>query len=240
MAFGSLAWLRPLGSHRRAIVTSIAVIGVVGIVVLRQTILRDWLPVALIPMAYRQTGYFTRALSQSLQTRLESFDRKYLRLRPPRYAWVLELAYLFCYPLVPLGLVCLYLAGLSRFAGQFWTVVIPPAYACYATFPFVQTLPPRAIERDVIREPGPIRALNLFVLRHISIQANTFPSGHVAASIAASLALLRYAPFLGAAFLVVSFAVAAGAIWGRYHYAVDVILGALLAIASFLGVYSAP
>ena len=88
---------------------------------------------------------------------------------------------------------------MDRFAEEFWNVVLPPAYACYATFPFVQTLPPRAIERDFEPQPPPtpLRKLNLFVLRHLSIQANTFPSGHVAASLAVALELLSHSMAAG-------------------------------------------
>jgi membrane-associated phospholipid phosphatase len=235
-AFGGLAWTRTLPARRRAIVTGIAVAGVGGILTMRSTTIRDWLPLAFIPLAYWQTGQFVLPLNQSFQSRLESLDRKYLRSGLPPFMWLLELAYLFCYPLVPLGLVALYLSGMGRFAEEFWNVVLPPAYACYATFPFVQTLPPRAIERDVPWQPRrtPLRKLNLFVLRHISIQANTFPSGHVAASFAVSLELLAHSTAAGCIFLLMSVAVAGGAFWGRYHYGLDVLIGALMAIVSFL------
>src|SRR5881397_3887561 len=235
-AFAVLAWLRPLSLRRRSLVTAIAVAGIAGILRLRSTAARDWLPLAFIPLAYWQTGLFLRPLNNWLQSKLKSFDRKHLGRRSPPFMWLLELCYLFCYPLVPLGLVALYLSGMGRFAEEFWNVVLPPAYACYATFPFIQTLPPRAIERDAPWQPPemPLRNLNLFVLRHVSIQANTFPSGHVAASLAVALVLLSHATTAGVVFLGLSVGVAAGAFWGRYHYGPDVLLGALMAFASFL------
>ena len=67
--------------------------------------------------------------------------------------FVFELSYLFCYPLVPAGLVALYLIGMGGFAAEFRNTVLPPAYLCYATFPFIQTLPPRAIEDRVPWQP---------------------------------------------------------------------------------------
>ena len=235
-AFGELAWRRALPPRRRAIVTGIAVASIGAILTMRSTSPRDWLPITFIPLAYWQTGQFVLPLNQSFQAKLESFDRKYLRPGPPPFMWLLELAYLFCYPLVPLGLVALYVSGMDRFAEEFWNVVLPPAYACYATFPFVQTLPPRAIERDLQWQPprSPLRKLNLFVLRHMSIQANTFPSGHVAASLAVALELLSHSMVAGTIFLITSLAIACGALWGRYHYAVDVLVGALMAVAWFL------
>src|SRR5438093_10511090 len=230
-AFALLAWTRALSGRRRGLATGIAFAGITGILTLRSTAVRDWLPLAFIPMAYWQTGQFVLPLNKWLQFKLEAFDRKHLGRTSPPFMWVLELSYLFCYQLVPLGLVALYMSGMGGFAEEFWNVVLPPAYACYATFPFVQTLPPRAIERDAPWQPRqmPLRSLNLFILRHVSIQANTFPSGHVAASLAVALVLLSHATTAGVVFLGLSVGVAAGAFWGRYHYGPDVLLGALMA-----------
>src|SRR6266568_4301185 len=235
-AFAALAWRRPLPLRRRSLVTAIAFVGIAGILRLRSTAVRDWLPLAFIPLAYWQTGFFLRPLNEWLQSKLKSFDRKHLGRRSPPFMWLLELCYLFCYPAVPLGLVTLYLSGMGRFAEEFWNVVIPPAYACYATFPFVRTLPPRAIENAVVWQPqqSRLRTLNLFLVRHVTTQANTFPSGHVAASLAIALELTRLAPAVGAIFLCFAIGIAAGAFIGRYHYAVDVLLGAGLAVISFV------
>ena len=76
---------------------------------------------------------------------------------------------------------------------------------------------------------GALRLLNLWILRYASIQANTFPSAHVAASLAVSLALIRLLPVVGLAFLWLSVSIAAGTVVGRYHYAADALLGAVLA-----------
>jgi membrane-associated phospholipid phosphatase len=254
LVFAILAWYRPLSTERRAKATGIAVGGfccigaaaaqslvhpMVGIVA------RNWLPVILIPMAYWQTGQFVLPLNKAWQSKLQRFDQKpflariCLPVNSPALKFlhtILELSYLFCYPMVPLGLAALYSMGMSAFAEEFWNIVIPPAYACYATFPFMQTLPPRAIEDSTAWQPRQtkLRTLNLFVLRHVSIQANTFPSGHVAASLAISLELIRLTPWVGLVFLCIAASIAAGAFIGRYHYALDVLLGAGLAAASFL------
>jgi hypothetical protein len=237
-SFGALAWGRALTPRRRAVITALAVAGISGILILRPTAIRDWLPLGLVPLAYWQTGAFVLPIHQSFQSRLEAFDRKYLLAAVPAVSPLtplFELAYLFCYPLVPLGLVALYVSGMGQFAEEFWNVVLPPAYVCYATFPFVQTLPPRTIERDTPWQPHatPLRRLNLLVLRHISIQANTFPSGHVAASFAVALELLAHTTVAGMIFFALALFIAAGAFFGRYHYGIDVLLGAVLAVISF-------
>ena len=45
--------------------------------------------------------------------------------------------------------------------------------------------------------------------------------------------LLVRAPGVGLIFSVIALCIAAGAFFGRYHYAVDVLIGALLAVVWF-------
>ena len=132
-----------------------------------------------------------------------------------------------------MGLDVLYLVHMGRYADEFWTAVLPPAYLCYAILPFLQTLPPR-IAADKAESEGSsikVRAFNLWILRHASIQVNTFASAHVVASAAVSLELLRRLPEAGLLYVWLSVGIAIGAVAGRYHYAADAILGAVLAFA---------
>src|SRR5262245_6442695 len=123
LAFGILAWIRPLAASRRVAVTGVAAAGITAIAGLRSTFLRDWLPLAFIPLAYFQSGIFVSPLHEKFQAALESFDRRFVFALPPVVMFVVELAYLFCYPLVPAGLVTLYLTGMGNFAAEFWNVV---------------------------------------------------------------------------------------------------------------------
>ncbi len=235
--FAALAWKRHLPMRRLLMANGSGAAGAL-LLLAGQIMMRDWLPLIFIPLAYWQTGYFVLPLNLRLQTKLQTWDQPFLRLFRvgPRVAFWLELAYLLVYPLVPLGLIALVASGNGEHAEEFWNVLIPPAYLCYATFPFVQTLPPRSVEEKpaMVMELANVRALNLFVLRHVSIQANTFPSGHVAASLAIALELIWHAPMAGVFFFVVAMAISAGAFFGRYHYGVDVLAGGALAGISFL------
>jgi membrane-associated phospholipid phosphatase len=79
-----------------------------------------------------------------------------------------------------------------------------------------------------------MRALNLWILRRGSIQANTFPSGHVAASTGAALVMLSVAPWpAGLLYGIIAAGIAIGTIAGRYHYSADVAAGAALAAIVF-------
>jgi hypothetical protein len=251
----ALAWLRPLDSARRARATALAM-GAIAIVSSAQlldgilkplaaSVIRDWLPALLFLVAYWTAGFFFTAPSEKLQNHLIESDRKVLgRLREYRpgagvLPWIasyLELAYLLCYPLLPFGLGVLYIARMGRYSDHFWTIVLPAAYLCNAALPFAQTIPPRMMTtgEEPILPPTKVRELNLWILRHGSIQVNTFPSAHVATAFSVSLVLLHLVPWAGVAFLWISVSIAIGAVLGRYHYAADALLGAAIALAAFL------
>ena len=250
-----LSWLRPLDRLRRMNATVLGVVGA-GLILLLNTTpfagisgARSMLPLLLMPMAYWQTGQFSAPINETFQRQLASIDRALFQAvqgfslpagvdRLIRA--LLEYSYLLVYPMVPSALAVLYLAGQGEHAREFWTVVLPPAYTCYATLPFLRTLPPRAFESVEPRKatPAGIRGFNLFVVRLVTHQANTFPSGHAAAAVAVALELLRFVPPAGIVYVGLAIGIMAGAFIGRYHYVADVLLGAALAVLSFL-VFSA-
>jgi membrane-associated phospholipid phosphatase len=255
------AWIqpffgRPLPVRRRWNITLLAVVPVVAVMLARATgrflpplyvsMLRDWLTVALFLVPYWQTGQFFQGPNHRIEERLLAFDR-WLMPQTARtsgtsrtgFGLVLEIAYLFCYPLVPLGLLALYAAGQRDHVASFWLVVLIATYLCYAMTPFVPAYPPRDLAGSQVApaQAGKARVFNRWILKHGSIHAISFPSAHVASTFAVSLVLLRFAPLLGAVFLFVSIWIALGAVVGRYHYALDVLLGAATALAVFLACF---
>jgi membrane-associated phospholipid phosphatase len=203
--------------------------------------LGDWLPNLVLLIVYWQAGRFFGTPNQKLQDWLNEFDKKRLGKflddwrRSYSKTWIggyFELAYMLCYVVVPLGVGVLYLAHLRAGIDEYWLTVLPATYISYIPMPFTQTLPPRLLNpaEDGACAGQKIRQLNLFILRHASIHLNTLPSGHVAAAVSAALVLLRLTPVAGAAFLLMALSIAVGAVVGRYHYTVDVVLGAIVPI----------
>jgi membrane-associated phospholipid phosphatase len=142
-----------------------------------------------------------------------------------------------CYPLVPIGLAALYLGHHRAAADFYWIVVVLASDICFAVTIFVPAMPPRLIPdqaSDLGVAANHVRKLNLEVLNRGSIQAITFPSAHVASTTAVALVLTRFLPVTGAIFLVIAASIAIGAFLGRYHYFLDVALGAVEAAAVFL------
>jgi len=239
----------PLSSHRRRRVVGTAVLCVVVVGGLERfgesgpaEILRDWVPLAYLLVAYWLPASFVTAPNEALERSLLALDDRWLgreRLatfaaRAPRLLLeLLELAYLFCYPLVPVGLACLYFAGLREEADQFWTAVLLAAFLAYGALPWFPTRPPRTTDDTRVQVRSRLRNLNLKLLGRASIQLNTFPSGHAAAAVATALAVGVRLPLAGLLLGLIALGILGSSVLGRYHYAADTLSGAVLALVGF-------
>jgi membrane-associated phospholipid phosphatase len=251
---------RPLPARRRWIVTGLAAFAV-GSIALAQAcrglmskehflVLLDLMTMVLFLVPYWQTGQFFVAQNQKIQGRLLKFDQ-WLLPRASQMSGternsvglVLEMAYLSCYPLVPLGVLAIYAKGLQNRIDGFWLVLLVATYLCYAITPLVPALPPRSlIDRESTSPAYLVRAnkgrlLNRWILRHGSIHAISFPSAHVASAFAIALVFLYYAPMVGMIFLAIAIMISLGAVIGRYHYALDVLAGGATALVVFILTY---
>jgi membrane-associated phospholipid phosphatase len=219
----------------------------------------DLFPALLLLVAYRESGLLlTPDPTHHLDYVFIQWDRVLLRNQFVRAMlqagapWLqryLELAYLLCYPLVPLGVSAVRYAPQRSAAGEpaaarghramdsFWAAVLLATLFCYAVYPFFPLTPPRLLFGDVPGPPpsadGVLRNWNFWLLDHYSVQACIFPSGHVAAVTAVALAVRKHAPRLGALFLFLAASVALATIYGRYHYAADAVAGALVGVAAY-------
>lgn len=203
--------------------------------------LRLTAPLVYLPVGYWLPGLVVRGRGMSASDvafeswlrRTDAAVRPRLPPLPARLSWPLELAYLFCYPLVPLALLLVWARGTSEDVVRLWLLVLTAGYACYATLPWLLSRPPRSLEADY-PEPGGVRALNGLVLGRFSHAWNTFPSGHVAVSAAAASVVWQVWPSAGAIVGLLALGVAIGAAAGRYHYVVDVVAGLLVAALAVL------
>ncbi len=208
------------------------------------TVLRDWLPGGYLITGYWATGLLYRGPNRALEACLASIDERLadwlrpLLARVPRaVAEMLELAYLLCYPLVPSGLAVLYATGYRARADAYWVLVLTATFAAYGVLPWAGTRPPRSLGSRhwlVGTRPMLMHHVNLTVLHNASIQVNTFPSGHAASAWAAALFLATVPGAWGLLFVVIAACIAAGAVAGRYHYAVDVAAGIAVAVIVFV------
>jgi len=206
------------------------------------------LPPALevtVPAAVLLAGYWLSGLlfverDERLERWLQSVDEAligrtgalaWFRNAPRAVIEYFELSYLLVYIIVPAGALTLVLGGHPEQVGRFWTVVLLAEFTCYAMLPWLQTRPPRALDDapSDLRRRVLIRSLNLGIVNRASIQVNTLPSGHTAGAMATALAVGSTMPAAGAVFLVFAASIAVAAVFGRYHYVVDSVLGLVVA-----------
>jgi hypothetical protein len=248
------AFARRLGRDRQLTIALLALLGIVAISAARfsesfltpyqASILWDWMPGILMLIPYWQVGQFFTAPDRATEARLASFDHDFYRrlgFHPPKarigtvLGSYLELAYFGVYPLIPLGIVTLYTAGLRREVDFYWVVVLSATYISYASTLAVRARPPRMVPGyEGFQTPNTrAKVLNREILDRASIQAITCPSAHVACALAAALVILRVQTSIGLLFLWAALSIAVATIAGRYHYVADVLSGAVLAVMVF-------
>ena len=230
-------WLRPVGPVSRRRATSLASTVVVTVLVVAVT--GPWALRAWAAVVYLFAGYWMPALLVT-PTKQHSFEawlakadtgiRRLLPRVPKAFAPLLELAYLLCYPLVPLSFTIAWVHGGRMDVERFWLAVLLSGYACYVTLPWLVSRPPRM--REYQRRRGGIGHLNARVLARCSHQFNTFPSGHVAVAAAAAVGAGSVSTPAGFAIGTVAALISVGAAAGGYHYVLDVILGLIVAATS--------
>jgi hypothetical protein len=210
-------------------------------------IVRDWAPGLYLLAGYWLPGRLFTAPNERLERWLLSVDQSCLGQRVVggtlRLPWIvrnyLELSYLLCYPLVPITFWLLYFSAPDRAAASvaadaFWSTVQLGVFICYGLLPWLPTRPPRAfLTAATVARSASLARFNTAVLNRVSIHVNTFPSGHVAAALAAALVVGQVLPAGGLVLGVIAFSIAAAAALGRYHYAADVVLGAVAAVVAF-------
>jgi hypothetical protein len=215
-----------------AAAAAIVLAGMPHVMPLVYLLLGYWLPASLVTTPNRQYERWLLELDHRLfgAGGLTAFENR----APRALIEYLELAYLMCYAVVPAGFAWLVLSGFEDEAERFWSIVLLAAFLCYGLLPWIPTRAPRAVEDGRATWRSRVRQLNLFVLGRASVQWNTFPSGHTAASVATAFAVGSVAPWVGVAFGLVAVSIAAGSVVGRYHYAADAIAGALVAVFAYL------
>jgi len=234
-------WLRPLPWRSRA---QIAIAGaamsaaILAIAHHAPAVVRDWAPGASILVAYYVSGWFFVRPARRVEQWLMSWDRRLLGDPTTRFArWprallaYFELVYMGCFLLVPAGFAILTAIGRVDLADRYWTLVSAAEFGAFAPLVLIQTRPPWMLERKPVLADRTLHRAASLMVEHVTIGANTFPSGHVAGSLAVAFALVDVTPAIGMAMLLLAVSIGVATVVGRYHYVIDGIAGAGLACA---------
>ncbi len=220
------------------------------------SIARDWAPLALTLLAFRELDWFTvLQYSPKYEHAWLKWDQ-FLLVKCRMYELIVATHYWgpsyleFCYLLVySVGAVCitfLYLANGRAQVDRWLVTYLAGTLAAYALIPYFPSLPPRILFAGVPPEPvsGAIRQFNLWVLREGTIHSGVFPSAHVSSVFSAAWGMFQAAPARsGFAWILVAYAVsvAVATVYGRYHYAVDALAGfGISVIAALITGYVLP
>jgi len=233
-----VCWLRPLPPFRRLIITSVSVALVAAIRItasIAPSFVRDWTPFLYVSVGYYLTGFLFVAPSAELEAWLLKWDHHWFGDPTTRFAnwpwWVvayLDVVYTLCFLLLPGGFAALAVTGHSERANRYWTMVLAADLGAFAPLSFFQTRPPWALEPPPKLRASGIHRLASYVVKRGTTGVNTFPSGHVAVSIAVAVGVMSSLPVTGAILMAVAASIGVACVVGRYHYAMDVLAGAVL------------
>jgi membrane-associated phospholipid phosphatase len=212
---------------------------------------RNLAPALWVLAAYRIASRFFLAPDLRLERWLLATDDRLLggldlesRLTcgPRWFVEWLEVAYLAVYVMLPLGAWAAWNAGGTAAVDRYWRVVFPAEASCYLALAWLQTRPPRDLEPWVaqVRDRSAVRRMNEFVLHHGSHRMNTIPSGHAAGAVAVALALAWLGSGLAVPFALLAAAILVATVVGRYHFTVDTVTGAVVAVVCWLVARAVP
>ena len=208
---------------------------------------RDWLPLVLVPFLYGELPYL-RAHWQALgDATVQSWEFALFQTQPARtlageapnlaLSEFLHLGYLLYYPTVYLPPLLLYVRGRREEFGRTALAVMLTYVACFLAFVVFPVEGPRYAWGAPPGVPvGPVRSLTLEILERGSSRGTAFPSSHAAVAVAQAVMALRYQRRVGVVVSVSSVLLMVGAVYGGFHYAVDILAGAILGLLLATGV----
>jgi membrane-associated phospholipid phosphatase len=206
---------------------------------------RDWVPLPLILVAYWQMDVIRLAASPidfaHRWLPLDAWVLRAMHLGPSGWgapaSWLLETAYAGTYAIPPVAVGILYALGRHDRVDRFYTTFLAGTLVAYGLLPFFPSVSPRLIDPSAWSPPmTTMRQFNIWLLDHADIRTSVCPSGHVAAASSAALAMLVALPerkSIGAALFALASVIALATVYGRYHYAVDVMASIALSLAAW-------
>ena len=210
-------------------------------------IARDWYPLPLMLLAYREMGWLAQPhLTTELEESWVVWDRLLLNewgLRAiieslgPLLPSILEISYTLVYSMAPFALAMLYLYQRRERAGALLFNFLLGVLAVYVLFPLFPSEPPWTVfpGQDYPACNTIFRQFNVGMLSRHGIHASVFPSAHVAGSFCAAFAMIRLLPekkWVGRLLLFLAVSITLATVYGRYHYAVDALAGFAIGAAA--------
>jgi membrane-associated phospholipid phosphatase len=240
-------WSAESGHWMPVAIHVLALTAVVALAMTRSgyTWFRDWAPLVVGPWLYVELGWLIAgAGGPHWDTLVAAWEGAVFPGDPswtlaPRWyvTWLsetLHFCYLSYYALIFVPPAMLWLRGRRRESTATILAIVVVFTMCFTTFMFFPVDGPRFLRGPSHAPNGLIRSVVIALLEGGSSRGTAFPSAHVAVSVVATLLALRFQPAVGYVIAALTIGVAVGAVYGGYHYAVDVIAGVLFAGAAVM------
>lgn len=207
-------------------------------------LLRDWMPLLLLPVLYAVipttalgTGPFDSAI-QNIDRSLFGGDVAHTLAGsiPSRaLSEVLHAAYLSYYLIIYVPPFLMYARGGAteefRRTVLAFTIAMTACFAIFWVFPVVG---PRYLWSGPPGIPdGVFRRAALALLQGGSARGTAFPSSHQAIALVMSLSSMHWSRRAGTVLLVLTLLLGVGAVYGGFHYATDMVAGAVVGVSSW-------
>jgi membrane-associated phospholipid phosphatase len=212
----------------------------------------DWLPAIFFITVFEEVSYLSLSLRGEWQN-AHLIGCESLLLAVPPTLWMhehiswwmvefLEFGYFVFYPLYPVfgGMFWVWRRR-PRFAGVFrrLTDALSIGYVlCYATYLLFPTQSPAnrlGVQQFASAHGGAFHGLVGLIQSHGGVHGNAFPSAHIMLAFVVLVFVYRFLPRVVPWLLVPILLMCVGAVYDGYHYASDVVAGALIGIT--VGVY---
>ena len=202
-----------------------------------------WLVLLAIPIAYAEVPWLNQALASGYRDPLVlAWERTLTGFDPSRelagrFSWLwmsesLHFAYLSFYPAIYLPPIALAVRGRLREATTTALGILIASVVCYLVFAVFPVQGPRYFGPPQGVPDGPMRRLTLMILESGSSRGAAFPSAHMALMTAQAGLALRFQRKMGVFLTLAALGVGVGAVYGGFHYTVDMAAGTLVGLAS--------
>ena len=205
----------------------------------------DWLPVFFFTSVFEEVSFLSLSIRGGWQNmHLVAFESLLFAVPPTLWlhehisSWLvefLEFGYFAFYPLYPVfGGMFWAWRNRPRFAGAFrkLTDALSIAYVfCYGTYLLFPTQSPAnrlGVQQIASAHGGPFQAMVRLIQSHGGVHGNAFPSSHIMLAFVVLVFAWRFLPRVAPWVLAPILLMCVGAVYDGYHYASDVVAGALI------------
>ncbi len=212
-------------------------------------VVADWYPLLVIPLLYSELGVLNRAVwgGRYFDPVILAWEQALFGAQPaasfaataPHLALseALHAAYLSYYPIIYLPPLVLYLRGRRDAFASLMRPLVATFLLHYLVFVYFPVQGPRYLfpaPGGTVAD-GPLYQLTHRILEAGSSQGSAFPSSHMGVAVVQTVAAFRFLPRAAPLVLVATVGLGVGAVYGGFHYAIDMIVGALVGLAIGVG-----